>query len=334
VIWLGLGLAVLVNSRPLEGILMAIPVGCLVLPWKIKWERTRNFHFVKKVILPFVLILSIIVIGVGSYNKAITGKASRFPYVLCLKNQMTIPLFIWEPLRPGASLRFPATSYFMRDDSARYYLEKRTWKGFFTDEFKDIRRIFIFYFGYVLAAPVLFFLPGFLRNKQRAFKSFLVVLILACTCAAMPSMALWHYFSPVTDLVVLLVVWGLRTLACFLKHKAIKLVYVLIAIQVMSNMVIFVKSDRVESYGTPAQGQGFALEQYTRQQLINVLMQKGGKHLVIVDRDPGLLCEWVYNGADIDKQPIVWARSINHEEDAQVVAYFKDRRVWRIKVGH
>jgi len=38
--------------------------------------------------------------------------------------------------------------------------------------------------------------------------------------------------------------------------------------------------------------------------------------------------EWVYNGADIDRQPIVWAREINPESDAQLRAYFHSRKAW------
>ena len=38
-LWLGLGCAILVNSRPLEGFLVAIPLACLVLPWKINGKN-------------------------------------------------------------------------------------------------------------------------------------------------------------------------------------------------------------------------------------------------------------------------------------------------------
>ena len=99
VMWLGLGFAVLVNSRPLEGIFVAIPVGCLLLPWKIKWHRVRNINFIKKIVLPFVLIILMIVAGEASYNKAVTGKAFLPPYTLYLKTQMAIHFIYSDAIR-------------------------------------------------------------------------------------------------------------------------------------------------------------------------------------------------------------------------------------------
>jgi len=146
-----------------------------------------------------------------------------------------------------------------------------------------------------------------------------------------------HYFSPFTSLAVLLVVLGLRSLASLFGQRAMKLVYVLIAIQLLINMLsISVKPSNWVSQSTLAQGQGTGIDHsYTREQFKNVLMQKGGKHLVLVSYAPNQVFhnEWVFNNADIDKGPVVWARSMNEEDDAKLIAYFKDRLVWRITVN-
>jgi len=145
-----------------------------------------------------------------------------------------------------------------------------------------------------------------------------------------------HYFSPFTSLAVLLVVLGLRTLASIFKPRAMKLVYVLLAVQLLINISISAQPFSLESHGTPAQGQDMdAHKSYTREQFKNVLMQKGGKHLVLVSYAPNRIFynEWVFNIADIDKGPIVWARSMNEKEDGKLLAYFKDRQVWRITVN-
>jgi hypothetical protein len=335
VIWLGLGIAVLVNSRPFEGILMGIPVGFLALTWKIKWDKINNLHLVKKIILPFILMLLVIVIGVGSYNKAVTGKAELSPYVLYLKNQMAVPLFIWEPLRPMPAFRHQAISNFEKSFNNDFFLLKKTWKGFFACESKDIFRMFMFYFGYVLAIPVLCFLPRFLRNGKRAFKFFLIILILFVTNAVVSYKAQTHYFSSLTCLVVLMVVLGLRVFAIFFKERAKVLIYVLLVVQLLINILADTRLIFWESYGAASQGQGIdAVKSYTREQFKNMLMRKGGKHLVLVNDSlkKFFFNEWVYNGADIDKQQIVWARAMNKEEDAKLIAYFKDRQVWRIIV--
>ena len=43
--------------------------------------------------------------------------------------------------------------------------------------------------------------------------------------------------------------------------------------------------------------------------------------------------EWVYNGADIDGQQIVWARDLGPQKLPRLLDYYKDRRKWIIEVG-
>jgi hypothetical protein len=43
--------------------------------------------------------------------------------------------------------------------------------------------------------------------------------------------------------------------------------------------------------------------------------------------------DWVWNGADIDAQPIVWARAMSATEDAELRFYYRDRQAWRVTIG-
>jgi hypothetical protein len=36
----------------------------------------------------------------------------------------------------------------------------------------------------------------------------------------------------------------------------------------------------------------------------------------------------VYNNADIDAAPVVWAREMDPENNANLIRYFHDRQVW------
>ena len=38
--------------------------------------------------------------------------------------------------------------------------------------------------------------------------------------------------------------------------------------------------------------------------------------------------EWVYNGADIDAQDIIWAHDLGAVENARLLEYYKDRKIW------
>jgi hypothetical protein len=57
-----------------------------------------------------------------------------------------------------------------------------------------------------------------------------------------------------------------------------------------------------------------------------------GKHLIIVryTEDHNIHDDWVYNGAEIDNAKVLWARELNPEQNAKLLAYFNDRKVWLV----
>ena len=60
------------------------------------------------------------------------------------------------------------------------------------------------------------------------------------------------------------------------------------------------------------------------------LDQLPGEHLVLVKYSPEHSAheEYVYNGADIDHSPIVWAREIPGRDINPLLTYFRNRDVW------
>ena len=64
----------------------------------------------------------------------------------------------------------------------------------------------------------------------------------------------------------------------------------------------------------------------------NKLEALPGKHLVVVryGEDHNIHDDWVFNGADIDSQKVVWAREIDEGQDRKLFDYFKYRKVWLV----
>jgi hypothetical protein len=53
--------------------------------------------------------------------------------------------------------------------------------------------------------------------------------------------------------------------------------------------------------------------------------------LVRYDSDHDPMLEWVYNGADIDNQKIVWARDMGPAENQELLDYYNTRRAWLLE---
>ena len=74
----------------------------------------------------------------------------------------------------------------------------------------------------------------------------------------------------------------------------------------------------------------------TRAQIETSLGGSGAKHLVMVRYAPGHVLgqEWIYNAADIDAAPVVWAEDMDTAANTRLFDYFKDRRVWLLEPDH
>ncbi len=66
--------------------------------------------------------------------------------------------------------------------------------------------------------------------------------------------------------------------------------------------------------------------------ILELLERSGGRHLVLVEpkTDPDNVFQWIYNAAGIDASPVVWARDMGDRENQALLAYFHDRKVWRL----
>jgi hypothetical protein len=63
------------------------------------------------------------------------------------------------------------------------------------------------------------------------------------------------------------------------------------------------------------------------------LQHTPGKHLIMVryEKDNhNIHDEWVYNGAEIDGAKVLWARELDPQQNAKLLAYFKDRKIWLV----
>jgi len=72
---------------------------------------------------------------------------------------------------------------------------------------------------------------------------------------------------------------------------------------------------------------------YQRADIERRLERSGETHLIIVryapQHDPHE--EWVFNKADIDRAPVVWAHEVDPASDQKLIEYFHSRHVWLLE---
>jgi len=147
-----------------------------------------------------------------------------------------------------------------------------------------------------------------------------------------------HYLAPFTGASLALAVQGLRHVRTLSWRKrpigmAIIRLLPITYLVILAIGIGVLRSPTVELPPWPVYGRlprGSFVP--PRAQLVDHLRKQPGKHLVVVRHQPGhdVHDEWVYNSADIDAAPIVFAREMSPAQNQRLVDYFADRQIWLI----
>jgi len=323
---MGLGLAILANSRPLEGFVACLPSAVYLLWWlagKIK-TRIELRARLRNVLLP--LMASLVLLGsfLAYYNWRLTGNPLLLPHVLNTDTYVTAPMFLWQHSKLPLHYRNAQFENFYGVWERRYY--SRTWA--------DARRVsqeklelvgeLLFWRAELLLLPFAYFL--FRDRKMR------LLLVTFFGGAAGIFAVTWshpHYVAPLLCVIVALVVQAMRHLNTLelggrrIGSMAVRIIVVILLVQTAS--LAF------EGHCDSAEWRCFGLRE--RADIVRTLSQTPGKHLVLVqyNRFHYIHNEWVYNGAEIDSAKIVWARDIDTVQNKILLDYFKDRQIWLVK---
>src|SRR6266850_835819 len=114
--WMGLGLALLFNSRPYESLFLAIPIAIALLVWLLSKDDPRIQRRLLQVILPLGIIVTVTVGAMAFYFWKTTGQPFRPPYLVYETTYMSTPSFPWLPPKPMPSYSSPAMRNFYRGD--------------------------------------------------------------------------------------------------------------------------------------------------------------------------------------------------------------------------
>lgn len=312
---LGLGVALLMHTRPLEGLLACVvPAGLIAARCFRPTARDRSALF-SQLVMPAGVIIAFAFLFLAYSNFRVTGSAWRLPYLEYEQRYNGAPAFIWQPAQAvEPTFTNPALADLFHDSEKKLRLDSPTTPAVFLAR---LRLLATDYFGYALGALALL---GTLWRPTRwtllALASIGVIgLPLVVSYLFMP-----HYQAPAAALGGLLAVTGLRRLFVSLPRRARH--YGAVVATVLVAQAFSLAAD------TSNQRQIGALKLPPRREKIaEALRAQGGRHLIFVRLvKPYYLHDtWVYNAPPIDAQPVVWAWDRGPSENRLLTAYYPDR---------
>jgi hypothetical protein len=318
------GLAVLANSRPFEGLLVCIPVLSVLCRIALQCGRNGTLRTFLIHLLPGLVLLGITAAGMLRYNQELTGDKLTLPYSLHSRQYMCGPLFLWQA-PPAARPKY--TSETMRQFHEEWetdaYTAQLSATGFLRVKAHYLAKaVFVLLTPLTLAAAA----AGLLSSAKQLTSPGGLPVISLLTLLGGASTAVWlfpHYLAPGLPVLMLLIIRGIRQLYVFQIPQQLcgrRLLAGFCSIYI----VCFALHAGLHVIEEPA---AWAAD---RRRIEKLLEQTSGDDLVIVkytaDHSPH--DEWVYNRAEPDTAPVVWARDLGAAQNSQLCRCFQRRKVW------
>ena len=314
-----IGAVLLGNSRPYEGALTLLSSGAVLL-WRMRrGKQPLRLLLERRVLFSVAAIALPALLAMAYYNFRTTGKATLLPYVVNEKTYAASPHLFFLPPTPIPAYRHDSIrKLWMEWDRPLYFAARQNpmapWN--FAAKF-----ILPFYLVNLLGVAAL---AGIFFGKRSAVLPALGILSLPILGLMMEKAYLPHYLAPMCGAWLILAATALE--ACGERGPVGRVV--VLAVLGMACSSCF-KEIRAAALSARQEPHGIA----TRPQLIANLRRQGGRHLIVVRYTPEhyIHAEWVYNDADIDGSPVVWARDMGEEKNRELLDYYKDRRVWLLE---
>lgn len=333
-IFMGIGAALLANSRPWEGFALCFAVAAVVICWW--WNRRPPLRiFVRRVGAPLALILSLTAAWLAYYCWRTTGNPLRLPYQVYEQTYGALPFMVWQKVRPIPQYRHDILRQFNLGEEGKLYAD-------FKSSRQHIARIYTamsFYLGPALLLP---FIGLVLTVRNRLLwrdlvprgRALVAMLLFSWAAAELAVFYNPHYSAPITALILALVLLAMQALRRWNKSglflsRAVPVICVLVFALRAVAVPLHISIRRTHPYGwyqAQKLPRGWAARFPVEQQLNSI----PGNHLVIVRYGPDhdIDSDWVYNEADIDHARIIWARDMGENQNRQLIDHFPDRSVW------
>jgi len=335
---MGVGLAIVANSRPYEGAWLGLAVALALLAWVWGKNRPSLGVAVGQVILPLLLVLLATGCLMAYYFWRATGSPFRSPYRVYMQTYLPATIFPWQPVG-----RMPE---FHHEELRNNYLG---WVDYIESARSHPGQLVMgkayslldFFLGPTLVAPVLLLLLvggwGYFRSFVKSRKARLLLLLcgLPLLGMALPIYFNPHYVAPLTGALYAMVLLAMRHLRLWrwrgqpVGRQMVRGFLCVIVAMFLGRTVVH----SLYAHGFAFPWRPAINENVGRSRILEQLGRYPGGQLVVVRDCPTYSADldWVYNDADIGAAKVVWARDMGFQANEELIRYFQDRRAWLLE---
>ena len=348
---MGLGFAILANSRPYEGLFFGIPVAVAMLVWLWRIRRPDLRSALKRVMAPLLAVLALTLIAMGYYFWRVTGNPFTPPYTVFDRQYGPVPTFTWQALGPVPVYRhaFIRSNILKTWDMPRYR-QMQTLAGYASVEMANAFFFWAFYLGPLLTLPLL--LALLLAPRGFSWKDFdpgtrflLVICIVTLIGEMLPTAYVAHYSAPIACAVLGLVLIAMRNVRDWQVRGRPAGVFITRSVPFFC-LLLAVLLTGADTLGwsakvtRPSSGAltwcSLTSSDEARAAMLAKLRQYPGQQLVFVRHDQAsdnTPFEQVYNRADLNTAKVIWADDMGPPENEDLIRYFKGCHPWLLYLG-
>jgi hypothetical protein len=332
---LGAGLALQLLTRPFESVLTVLSVLLFFLP--VLWDRKNWRALIQPAWVPLLLVLPALGLTLLQ-NRQVTGSWTTLPYVLHQAQYGEPTSLSFQPI--------PIPQRPLTRQQEQEYEAERSFHG----EAPESIGKFLLRLEYRVRYTRFFFLPPLylaifafafvLRRNRFGWVALTIAVFLLGT-------NFFPYFFPryvaaATCLFLLVSVAGLQQLSGLqIRGSAAGFEAAsLVLFACTASFALWYSLHLIENPASP-----LGLLRYETWDVINhqnpraritvneQLAKIPGNRLVFVRYGPNhrFQDEWVYNSADMDHAPVVWARDLGSQENRKLTDYYPGRKVWLLE---
>ena len=259
------------------------------------------------------------------YNYRVTRNPFLMPYTLYTRTYAVAPNLIVLPEQKPPAYHHEILRKFWTETDPVYYREGRVTPLRIQSFLRNVLPFFA-------SVPLLILAAAGLLNRGIRTRLVLAISAFLLSWFVLETYYLPHYLAEGAGLIPILGGYGLR-IARFRSGRFGPAVVFLIVTIITLQKGIDHALESVFSHPTfgrqalevPLSGR-FA----SRAAIAAMVLKQGGRHVILVSYTPehATHYDYVFNGANIDASPVIWARDMGAVANRELIDHYPDRNVW------